>query len=113
MSTPVEPELRHSLGTGLTAFRDNGMLWALNTYCLHGQGYEIRVDGDEVFLYGYGDKVRSWQPADCVEGGAVDGAWRAFRQALLDAQTPNNPGHWDGHSPGFNKQHHGQTGQKA
>lgn len=91
-------EHTHQLGVGLQAIRDSGLLWALNTGVLHGRGYEARVDGDQLIIVGYGERVRQWTPEQTEP---VDRSWRQFEQTLLDARTKNNPAYHAGHSPGF------------
>lgn len=80
--------LTRDIGTGLQAVVDSGLLWALNEFALHGQGYEVRAAGERLLIAGCGRAVLGW-PAGTEE--AVDGRWRQFRQTLLDAQKYNNP----------------------
>ncbi len=102
-TTPPAPDqngdLALSLGYGLHALREHGILWAINEHLLHGLGFELRITGtgDEVAIVGYGEKARTWLISDEI----TDDARRRFRQVQLDAIQYNNPGHWAGHSPGF------------
>lgn len=97
MPIPREPqrdadgELRMLLGDGLDALQPSGLLFALNTYVLHPQGHEVKIEGGQLWLYGHGERCRQW-PETAAE--AVDGRWREFRQTKLDAQSANNEGYW-------------------
>ena len=92
------------LGTGIAAFRDAGLLYALNEHVLHGRGLEVQVDGDDVYLAGQLKSHRQWQATpEQIEDVRV-----RFEQTLIDATTRNRPGYYDGHSPGFGGRQGGQ-----
>ena len=97
MPIPREPqrddngELRLPLGAGLEALQESGLLFALNTDCLHPLGFEAKVEGGQLFLYGHGERCRQWSEAAAA---AVDERWRAFRQTRLDATSACNPDYW-------------------
>ena len=98
----AEP-LRHHLGTGLAAFRDAGLLFALNEHVLHGRGLEVQVDGDDVYLAGQLKTHRQWTATpEQIEAVRVK-----FEQTLLDATSRNRPEYHAGHSPGFGGQKQG------
>lgn len=98
-----EDEYVSDLGEGLQAFIDHGMLWALNTHALHPRGFEIRSDGLIVTIAGYGRQVIQWAAG---QAEASDHRWRQYEQTLAHARSLNNPGYWDGHSPGFGGKRH-------
>ena len=99
--TPRQVGEEHVLdiGNGIPALIDHGMLWALNTYALHPRGFEVRSDGLIVTLAGHGRQTIQWAEA---QTDAADRRWRQFEQTLRHGMQYNNPGHWKGHSPGFN-----------
>lgn len=90
------------LGQGLPTLVDHGLLWALNTYALHPRGFEVRTDGLIVTIAGHGRNVLQWTSD---QAAAYDLRWRQYEQTLIHARQYNNPGHWEGHSPGFSGRH--------
>ena len=92
---PSDPPRVH-VGTGIQAFRSAGLLYPLNAY-LHTRGVELRVEGDEVYLYGDGSTPRQFEATP----DQLDGVWRELEQMIIEAKRYNRPGYWDGHSPGF------------
>ena len=94
--------LYQTLGEGVQAFAEAGLLYLLNEFYLHGQGVEVRVVGDEVRVYGDGRSVRQWDPELLVPDGPVEARRTQTRQLILDCQQYNWEGHWKGSSPGFN-----------
>ena len=96
--TPATGEYVCDLGEGVQTLIDHGMLWALNVSVLHPRGYQIRSDGLLVTIAGHGKQAIEWE---AQQARAADHRRRQFEQTLLHAYKYNNPGHWDGHSPGF------------
>ena len=84
--------LYQTLGEGIQAFADAGLLYLLNEFHLHGQGVEVRVVGDEVRVYGDGRSVRQWDPELVAEGGPIEARRTQVRQLILDCQQYN----WEG-----------------
>ncbi len=82
------------LGDGLDALQPSGLLFALNTEVLHPQGYEVKIEGGQLWLYGHGERCRQWRLDDPDIAAALDERWRQFRQTKLDAQSANNEGYW-------------------
>lgn len=88
----------HLTNGGLTALIDHGLIWALNTYALHPRGFEIRTDGLIVTIAGHGRHVIQWA---AEQADAADRRMRQYEQTLNHCRSLNNPGYWDGNSPGF------------
>lgn len=86
------------VGTGIAALIDHGLIWALNTYAMHPRGYEVRTDGLIVTVAGHGRNVIQWA---VEQADASDRRMRQYEQTLVHCRSLNNPGYWDGHSPGF------------